>query len=459
MTERLLILGLDCLEPSLAFHRWASDLPNITAIRERGLWGRLRTTDPPITVPAWMSMCTSRDPGQLGIYGFRNRRSYEYGDLFIVNSSYVRFPTIWETIGAAGGRSIVLGVPLTFPPKPFPGKLACSFLAPGKDVQWTHPEEFARELDELAGGDYIVDVTNFRTDDKDSLLGQIYRMTDARFRAARALVARETWTLFMMVEMGPDRIHHAFWRFHDKDHRLYEPGNRYENVIHDYYVHLDQRVGELANELPEDTALMLVSDHGAGTMQGAVCVNEWLEREGYLAFKEKPDSMTRFSIDMLDMTRTKAWGEGGYYARVFMNVQGREPQGVIPADRYDEVRDELVARFEAITDPEGRNIGTVALKPQDLYADVKGIPPDLAVYFGDLRWRSAGSVGTGAIHMFENDTGPDDANHTRHGIFALAGDGVSAQERREISIYDVAPTALALLGIDPPQGIRGKALV
>jgi len=158
--HRLLILGLDCLEPSLAFHRWAHDLPNITALRERGLWGPLRSTDPPITVPAWMSMCTSRDPGELGIYGFRNRRSYEYGDLFIVNSSYVKFPTLWETIGAAGGSSIVLGVPLTFPPKPFAGKLACSFLAPGKDVQWTHPKEFARDLDELAGGDYIVDVTS-----------------------------------------------------------------------------------------------------------------------------------------------------------------------------------------------------------------------------------------------------------------------------------------------------------
>ena len=50
---------------------------------------------------------------------------------------------------------------------------------------------------------------------------------------------------------------------------------------------------------------------------------------------------------------------------------------------------------------------------------VNGVAPDLIVYFGDLDWRSVGAVGLGSIHTFENDTGPDEANHDWHGIFML----------------------------------------
>src|SRR5690349_20793158 len=70
---KVVVIGLDCAEPSLVFDRYAQRLPSLSRLRERGLWGKLRSCDPPITVPAWMSMMSSRDPGALGYYGFRNR--------------------------------------------------------------------------------------------------------------------------------------------------------------------------------------------------------------------------------------------------------------------------------------------------------------------------------------------------------------------------------------------------
>ena len=82
---------------------------------------------------------------------------------------------------------------------------------------------------------------------------------------------------------------------------------------------------------PAGTEVMIVSDHGAKTIVGAICINEWLMREGYLTLKEKPQGRTKFSTKLVDWSRTKAWGEGGYYSRIFMNVAGREPQGTIPA--------------------------------------------------------------------------------------------------------------------------------
>ena len=109
------------------------------------------------------------------------------------------------------------------------------------------------------------------------------------------------------------------------------------------------------------------------------------------------------------------------------------------------------AKLEALGDEKGNPIGTKAHKPEDLYKTVNNVAPDLIVYFGDLAWRSAGSVGMEALHVFENDTGPDDANHAQNGMFILNGPGVRPGNRRGISLYDVAPTVLTTLGIPVPE--------
>jgi predicted AlkP superfamily phosphohydrolase/phosphomutase len=203
---------------------------------------------------------------------------------------------------------------------------------------------------------------------------------------------------------------------------------------------------------------MVVSDHGARPMEGAVCVNEWLRDEGYLVLREEPNGPTAFRDAAVDWSRTRAWGEGGYYCRLCLNVEGREPQGVVAPADYELLRDELAERLERLPGADGRPIGTRVFRPEELWRERRGIPPDLVVYFGDLGWRSNGSVGHGRHWTYENDTGPDDANHDRDGIFVLAGPGVSAERRNDLAIYDVAPTILRLAGLEPDPGIRGRAV-
>ena len=163
----------------------------------------------------------------------------------------------------------------------------------------------------------------------------------------------------------------------------------------------------------------------------------------------------------IDWPRTKAWGDGGYYARVFLNVAGREPEGTIAPEDYEKVRDELIAGLKSIPDENGRDIGTEVYRPEELYQDVRGVAPDLIVYFGSLYWRSVGTIGGGKLHTFENDTGPDGANHAEYGIFLLrpAGGGLSGGRRLDgAQIVDVAPTVLRLLGLPIPMDMEGKAL-
>src|SRR5438128_12228252 len=104
----------------------------------------------------------------------------------------------------------------------------------------------------------------------------------------------------MIVEIGVDRIHHAFWTDMDLAHRFYEAGNKFENEIHDYYKEVDREIGELLAYTDDATAVLVVSDHGAKRMDGGICVNEWLIANGYLALAEKPASPIPFSKAKVD---------------------------------------------------------------------------------------------------------------------------------------------------------------
>lgn len=453
----MLVIGLDCAAPQLVFGQFRELLPNISKLIDSGVWGPLHSTDPPITVPAWTAMMTSKDPGQLGFYGFRNRSDHSYDGMAFANSQLIKEPTVWGILTAAGKRSVLIGIPQTYPPKPINGQIVCDFLTPSKQSRWTYPDDFKDEVEAVTGG-YIIDVDNFRTDDKERLIQQVGEMTKRRFKLARHLIAKPDWDFFMMVEMGPDRLHHGFWRYFDKGHRLYEPGHAFENVIRDYYIYLDKLIGSLLALVDDDTSVLIVSDHGAKAMVGGVCVNDWLIQQGYLVLKEPATEPVALKPEMIDWSKTIAWGEGGYYSRIFMNVAGREPQGVVPAADYERTRGELRAKFEQIKDQNGVNIGTRALYAEETYKATNGVPPDMLVYFGDLNWRAVGKVGNDAIHVFANDTGPDDANHDYHGIFIMSGKGIEPGRRDGLSIYDVAPTILTQMGFESPSDMIGKTI-
>ncbi len=123
------------------------------------------------------------------------------------------------------------------------------------------------------------------------------------------------------------------------------------------------------------------------------------------------------------------------------------------------MRGELKAKLEALGDDEGHPIGTIAHRPEELYEERNGVPPDLLVYFGDLLWRSIGQVGTRATHVLENDTGPDDANHAPNGLYLIAGDGLDRGPGEERNLVDIAPTLLSLLGEPVPGDMEGRSLV
>lgn len=457
--SKVFVVGLDCAEPTLVFERWRNHLPNLRRLMGLGSYGELTSTIPAITVPAWASMMSSQDPGQLGFYGFRNRADRTYENMTIPTARSIKAERVWDVLSRAGKQVIVAAVPQTYPVQPVNGAMISCFLTPSTRSQYTYPAELKAEIETLVAGDYLLDVPQFRTENKDALLQQIYRLADQHHQLVKHLITAKPWDFIMHVDMGVDRVHHGFWKFFDERHPLYEPGNRYEQAIHDYYVHIDRQIGEWLALLDDDTAVLVVSDHGARPMQGGICFNEWLKQEGYLVLEYQPDGIIPLEKCEVDWERTTAWGSGGYYARLFLNVKGREPNGVIDPADYDRVRDELVERIAAIPDPQGNPLGSVAYKPEEIYREVNNIAPDLIVYFGDLSWRSVGSLGFNTIHTLRNDTGPDDANHAQQGLYITYdphAQGRGRGPRRHL--MDVAPTVLDLMGVPVPASMRGTSL-
>ncbi len=459
-TPRVLVFGLDCASPNLIFNQFKADLPTLTKLAQEGTWGELESSIPCITIPAWASMMSSRDPGVLGCYGFRNRADYSYENMVTANSSAIKVKRTWDYVSDAGKQSVVLAVPQTYPPRPFNGHMVTDFLTPGTESAFAYPAIFKQEVLNTTP-DYKFDVKGFRTDKKAALLKQLLDMTEIQFKLVRHCIKTKPWDFFMYVNIGVDRMHHGFWRFHDPQHRLYEAGNPFEHAIHDYYKMMDGFAAELLELAGDDVTMLVVSDHGVSRMDGGICVNEWLWRNGWLAFKTPPTEGQLVKIEDadIDWAHTRAWSSGGYYGRVFLNVQGREPDGIVPAAQYETVRDELAVAIAAIPGPNDEKLNTMVFKPEEIYQKVEGVAPDLMVYFGDLHWRSVGTLGHGKHYTFENDTGPDDANHAVNGMFILHEPGKKgAGQVSGHQLMDIAPTLLNRMDIPVPVEMQGRII-
>jgi predicted AlkP superfamily phosphohydrolase/phosphomutase len=286
--RRVFVLGLDCASPDLIFDQFRDDLPTFRSLAEQGTWGKLESSIPCITVPAWTSMLSSRDPGVLGVYGFRNRSDHSYNGMITADSNAIRVKRLWDYLGDAGKRSVVIGVPQSYPARPLNGEMIGCFLSPGIDGAFAYPAMLKNEVLRVAPK-YTFDVREFRTNDKDRLYQSLLDMTEVQYRLVEHLMTTREWDFLMYVNIGVDRVHHGFWRYHDPSHRLHEANSRYVNVIRDYYKLMDAYAQRLIERAGDDTLVLVVSDHGVKRMDGGICINEWLWREGWLALKSVPE--------------------------------------------------------------------------------------------------------------------------------------------------------------------------
>ncbi|MDR7512834.1 MAG: alkaline phosphatase family protein, partial [Armatimonadota bacterium] len=280
--RRVFVLGLDSATWTL-LRPWTETgmLPALARAMAEGAWGILRSTTPPVTPIAWTSMVTGVRPGRHGILGFTRLREGTY-DRVVFTSADRRRPAIWNLLDRAGLRSVVVDVPFTFPPEPINGVMVSGMGTPSAAAAFVHPPAW-RDAILRACGDYPFDLFYHR--DPFVFLERARRMVDHRFGLTRFLLRETPWAFAMLVLMAPDRIHHYLWHHFDRAHPQHDPAAaaRVVPAVRDFYRHVDDALAALRDELGTATDVLVVSDHGSGTLRQSFSLTRWLMREGYTA--------------------------------------------------------------------------------------------------------------------------------------------------------------------------------
>lgn len=449
---RLCIVGLDCLTPELAFDRFAGDMPTLSRLRSEGIYGPLRSCVPPITVPAWACMTTGFSPSDLGIYGFRNPARGAYLERTLANSLSHDKPYLWDTLSEFNKKSLVLSVPLTWPARPLNGKMVTGFLTPDNREHASYPEGELSQLEKHLGP-LPFDVEGFRSGHCEKIQASALRLSEQQTAYFCHWLQNENWDFAMRVDMGPDRMHHAFWG------AMMERGDHpFGDAMQEYYRAVDRQLAQvMACLTPEDT-LMVVSDHGAQTMVGTVALNQWLLDEGFLKLRTPPEKGDGLDAQNVDWKNTQAFAAGGYVGRIYVNLAGREPEGIVSPNELEPLLDRLENSLSKLKTLAGEPLRFRALRHRDLGENPQGLPPDLELELESFAYRALGTMGYSTSVGCQNDIGEDGANHALHGLLVMTGPSVTPRKVKKASLFDIAPTVYSHFGIEPNKDWQGSAI-
>jgi len=486
--RKVLIIGLDgatfdVLDPLMAEGR----MPHLKRLVDTGAAGVLMSTMPPITPAAWTTFMTGMGPGKHGILDFE-RYDPRTHELSFNNMFQLQHKTIWQMLSDRGLKVGSIHLPMTYPPQEVNGFMISGFDTPSENVQFTYPPEL-KDLILREIPDY-----NYSTNWRRSLfngrrmfaenLNYIKRSFDQGVHLAHLCGERYGWDAMMVLFKLVDNLQHKCWQYLDPAKAAGRQDLR--RMVVGCFTHLDQCIGQLIELAHENDALIIVmSDHGHGSLDGRAQPNLLLKRWGYLRLTSvvsqaktraayvlsrtlrkktprfsQPDQGIERDL-AIDWCKTKACVmHAGIYGFLYINLKGRQPQGIVEPGDYERLRDELRQRLlDARDERFGKPIYQAVHKPEQLYncsrherdslPDLLLIPtPGLAVVRKirgrrAVRWNLSAKLG---------------GTHRVEGVLVLNGQPVKSGYRLEANIADITPTVLACLGVPVPADMEGKAL-
>ncbi len=454
MNKKVLVIGLDCVPPEFVFRRYKKDMPNVRKLMENGIYGELRSSTPPSSTNAWLSMATGKGSDSFGIHDYIYRRNRSYRDIGVINSRMVKDDYIWDVLSRRGKKTITLNMPMTYPPKKINGFMVTGILTPSEESSYTYPDDLKTEINKRVGA-YRIKVPDVRKIEKEDLLERIFKLTEMRFKLIKYMFRNKNWDFLMGVVYATDALMHNFWRYLDPEHRKYEDNEKTRERIMEYFIYLDKEIGEVVSEADKETTVILMSDHGAKRMDGRINLNDWLIREGYLVLKSKPKEPIQIFMADVDWRKTKAFAFGAYYASLFINVKGRDPEGCVePGEEYKKLKKELINKLKKIPDDKGNEMKTKVFDiPEGENA------PDLLIYFDDLHWGTNSVIPHQSLYSWATEKGPDDAIHSQTGFFVITGKDVKKRGYQGLKdIRDITPTILKIMDIKIPENMERKPI-
>jgi predicted AlkP superfamily phosphohydrolase/phosphomutase len=509
MSKQVLFIGLDgstfdVLDPLMK----SGIMPRLERFLEEGVRGLLETTIPPITPTAWVSWMTGKNPGKHGVFEFLLRRkgSTSLPDTPVSSRARDGIP-FWDILGQMGKRAIVTNVPCTYPPAMVNGLMISDFLTPRGRRDFTHPASLIEEI-ESKFGPYQLYITEVYTPGNvDKILDQLFGELEYKTKVNRYLMNEYGWDVFATHYWSTDRFQHELWHLLDKSHPFFnkKEHDAHINRINDYWHAVDSTLGELFDEVGEDTTIYMGSDHGFGPIRKFLCFNIWLINEGFLVLKR--DAMTRLkraifrlgltpdlayrsamklglahlrlsvgvtnrsslmklanrlmlSLEDVDWTRTVAFSKGNY-GQIYVNLRGREANGIVePGSEYERVMKSIIDRLRGLADPETREplIGPV-WRREDLYTGPHtDESPDIQFLPSDMANKPLGTLDL-TSNKFITKVYGNSGDHRMQGV--MMGRGPELRRGIEIEgarIIDYAPTILHTFGVEIPSDMDGRVL-
>jgi predicted AlkP superfamily phosphohydrolase/phosphomutase len=523
---RVLIIGIDSasfdtLDP------WIHDggLPNLAMCLKEGAHGTLKSVVPSMSPPAWTSFVTGKNPGKHGIFDFTARKPGSY-EIEFVNARSRKAETIWKIMSDAGKRICTIALPISYPPEKINGNVISGVDTPGAsgglaDRSGFHPQDLHAEISK-AVGPYLISPNLFALDNDqcDAMVAAALETLQRKMETALYLYEKEQWDCFMIVIGETDAISHRLWKYHDSNSPFRDNAvtqYRGEDPVYQIYRSLDEYLGKLYRMVTPDTTTIIMSDHGhGGNNTRAVYLNCWLEQQKFLCFRSSAEgkraaslfkgalaanlqwaktnalrflppnfkkkllrktnlasrieSALRFSN--IDWSQTKAYSEETpYFPTIWINLQGREPDGTVrPGKDYEEVREQIIRELYSWLDPEtGKRVVTKVHRREDLYSGpfVEKFP-DLIIewnldngysYLFKSSWRKMGrQVPIAGVDEKERNKSKS-GDHRDYGIFVALGESIKAPlEWDGAELMDLAPTILHLLGLPVPADMDGRIL-
>lgn len=474
------MLGLDGITSSVlapAFE--AGVMPRLRRLLDNGVSGVLTSTVPPFTPPGWTSIFTGVNPGKHGIFGFTLGNAQRRGGL--VRLDRVASPAIWNAANAQGVEMGLFNIPMTYPPPPIKGWAVSGMMTPedgGKvPPNFTHPNDLVRHIVERTVG-YEIDIeVNYEKD---------WRSTDIIERLSRNLTTKRRTLSYLLEERGevgimfavleaPDRLMHVHYKYIDPryEHFFRPEAEAIRARAWRFFDEMDEVIGDLLEWAGPEAFVITMSDHGFQGKDKSVNVNlalmQWgllgVSGLGKIAASSGPRRMARrikkvipkqayqrakAMAHVIDWSSTKAFSAPKPQQGIYVNLSGREPYGIVPESEYEAVRDEVIERFSAWTDPDdGRPVVDEVHRREDVMNGPEaGGAPDLFPVCRQYSYELSDGLYSASTLTDYRDLPL--GYHHMDGVFGIAGPGVKASTNGRASVYDIAPTVLYLAGLDVP---------
>lgn len=477
------------------------ELPVISSLMEKGVWGELESTIPPDTAPAWVSMMTGVNPGKHGVFFFLDNLHNNYGHAKTLNSADIKSPPLWSVLSKHNKKVNFVNVPFTYPPMEVNGVVISGMIIPHSAEVLSYPQHIYPDLDKRLDGyeidDWSPSVLGVEKKDIKSRYGEVVkgirRIAEKRKKAFLNLMDEYDWDFSMTVFTSTDRYQHLFWDFMDKEGEKAGSKERsvYGQAIYDGYRQIDKAIDEILKKAGPDATVILTSDHGFGPLKKHFYVNKWLEEIGLLKLKEgispqkialkkltlqrilrklfpgaavpgwtkklflpRLKRMMREREELIDWGQTKAYGN---QSGINLNLSGREPQGIVePGEKADEVLAYIEEKFSLLEDEKGNRIGDWIKRKEEIF---HGPYADEAVdlYFS-VNKRSY--LQNSRIDMEEiyGDSDLGSGMHRMNGIFLMSGPFCRKNLQVKSTMVDIAPTVLYLMGLPILENMDGRVI-